>query len=135
MFSGLSLSIPANCVSIREASLQLLWYGINYHDQCCGVIQHPCIYLADFCQSSDRDAQSQFSTDVDRETLNTTQSGDNYETTRSQDTCAEMEEGGATETPTDDITSPAVPHDNKSKQQRLKHLFLLTVIKFKCFLS
>ena len=103
--------------------------------QCCGVIQHPCIYLPDFCQTSDQDSQSQCSTNVDREMLNTTQSGDNCDSTRSQDTCSEMEEDGVAETRTDDITSLAVPHDDKSKQQRLKHSFLLTVIKFKCFLS
>ena len=101
--------------------------------QCCGVIQHPCIYLPDFCQTSDQDTQSQGSTYVDREMLNTTQSGDNCDSTRSQDTCTEMEADGVTETRPDYITSPAVPHDNKSKQQRLKHSFLLTVIKFKCF--
>ena len=101
--------------------------------QCCGIIQHPCIYLPDLCQTSDRDTQSQCSTNVDRETLNTTQGGDNCDLTRSQDTCTEMEADGVTETGTDDITSPAVPHDNKSKQKRLKHSFLLTVIKFKCF--
>ena len=88
--------------------------------QCCGVIHHPCIYLPDFCQTSDRDTQSQFSTDVDREMLNTTQSGDNCDSKRSEDTCAEMEADGVTETRADDITSPAVPHDSKGKQQHLK---------------
>ena len=123
LFSGLSLSIPANCVSIREASLQLLWYGINYHDQCCSVIQHACTYLPDFCQTSDQDSQSQCSTNVDRETLNTTQSGDNYESMRTEDT--EMEEDGATETRPDDTTSPAVPQDNTSKQLLIKQLFFI----------
>ena len=87
---------------------------------CCSVIQHPCIYLPDFCQTSGQDSQSQCSTNVDREKLNTTQSGDNCDSTGSEDTCTEMEDG-ATEARTDDITSPAVPHDNKSRQQHLDY--------------
>ena len=94
--------------------------------QCCSVIHHPCIYLADFCQTSDQDTQSQFSTYVDREKLNTTQAGDNCESARGQDTGTEMEEGGATETRTDDITSPAVPQDDKSRQQSLDHTNKIT---------
>ena len=94
--------------------------------QCCGVIQHRCIYLPDFSQTSGQDTQSQCSTNVDRETLNTTQSGDNCDSTGSEDTCTEMEEVGVAETRTDDITSPTVPHDNKSRQQHLDHTNKIT---------
>ena len=83
--------------------------------QCCGVIQHPCTYVLDSPQTSDRHAQSQFSTDLDRETQNIIQSGDNCESASGQDTGTEMEEDDVTKTWTDDITSPAVPHDGKGK--------------------
>mgnify|MGYP001795929769 CR=1 FL=1 len=94
--------------------------------QCCGVIQHPCTYLPDFCQTSDQDTQSQCSTYVDREMLNTTQSGDNCDSKRCQDPYTEMEADGVTETPTDDITSPAVPQDDKSRQQSLDYTNKIT---------
>ena len=64
--------------------------------------------------------QSQYSPHADISSQNTTQSGDNCDSTGSEDTCTEMEDG-ATEARTDDITSPAVPHDNKSRQQHLDY--------------
>ena len=64
---------------------------------------------------------------MNRETLNTTQSGDNCESARGQDTGTEIEEEErATETRTDDMTSPAVPQDDKSRQQRLDHTNKIT---------
>ena len=76
----------------------------------CGAVQHPCNYIVDIRQTSGQDTRSQCSNNVDREMLNTA---------RSQDTGTAMEADGVTETGADDITSPAVPLENKSKQQGL----------------
>ena len=65
---------------------------------------------------------------MDRETLNITQRGYNYESMRTEDTGTEMEEDGVTETRPDDTTSPAVQHINKSKQLLIKQLFLYTAL-------